>query len=199
MTVRVYISRDSGALCVGAEEVATKLREEAEPRGLAIDIMRTGSRGMYWLEPLVEVATERGRIGYGPVAVKDIDGLLEAGFLQGGNHALSLGLVEEIPFFKNQPRLTFTRVGITDPRSVADYRAHDGYAGLMKAIEAGPEKIIEQVTTSGLRGRGGAGFPTGIKWKTAIPMLRPPGIQGDGGTGAAHQRPVGLAGEVRAR
>ncbi len=166
MTVRVYISRDSGALCVGAEEVATKLREEAERRGLDVDIVRTGSRGMYWLEPLVEIGTERGRIGYGPVAVKDIDGLLDAGFLQGGNHAKSLGLVEDIPFFKNQTRLTFARVGITDPRSVADYRAHDGYAGLMKAIEVGPETIIEQVTTSGLRGRGGAGFPTGIKWKT---------------------------------
>jgi len=166
MTVRVYISRDSGALCVGAEEVATKLREEAERRGLAIDIVRTGSRGMYWLEPLVEIGTERGRIGYGPVAVKDIDGLLDAGFLQGGNHAKGLGLVEDIPFFKNQTRLTFARVGITDPRSVADYRAHDGYAGLMKAIEVEPETIIEQVTTSGLRGRGGAGFPTGIKWKT---------------------------------
>ena len=166
MTVRVYISRDSGALCVGAEEVATKLREEAERRGLDVDIVRTGSRGMYWLEPLVEIGTERGRIGYGPVAVKDIDGLLDAGFLQGGNHAKGLGLVEDIPFFKNQTRLTFARVGITDPRSVADYRAHDGYAGLMKAIEVEPETIIEQVTTSGLRGRGGAGFPTGIKWKT---------------------------------
>ena len=156
MTVRVYISRDSGALCVGAEEVATKLREEAEPRGLAIDIMRTGSRGMYWLEPLVEVATERGRIGYGPVAVKDIDGLLEAGFLQGGNHALSLGLVEEIPFFKNQPRLTFTRVGITDPRSVADYRVHDGYAGLMK----------------GDRGRAGKNHRTGHDLGLARPRRR---------------------------
>ena len=166
MSVRVFIPRDAGALCVGAEEVAIALHKAAETRGFPIEIVRNGSRGMYWLEPLVEVATDQGRVGYGPVAVKDIDGLLDAGFLQGGEHALRLGLVEELPWLKNQTRLTFARVGIVDPRSVEDYRAHKGCDGLKKALEAGPEGIIEEVTTSGLRGRGGAGFPTGIKWKT---------------------------------
>ena len=172
MRARVFISRDSGALCVGAEEVARALFKAAEKRGLDVEIVRTGSRGMYWLEPTIEVARPEGRIGYGPVKPADIDSLLDAGMLDGGKHPLSLGLVEDIPFFKKQTRLTFARVGIIDPRSLEDYKAHGGYKGLDKAIAVGPEAIVEEVVNSGLRGRGGAGFPTGIKWRT-VAQTRP--------------------------
>jgi formate dehydrogenase iron-sulfur subunit len=162
----VYISRDSGALCVGAEEVAAAFRKAFDNRGLDVEIVRTGSRGLYWLEPLVEVATPQGRVGYGPVRVADVDDLLDAGMLDGGKHKLGLGLVEDIPWLKSQTRLTFARCGIVDPRSLEDYKAHKGYKGLEKAVAVGPEATVEEVVTSGLRGRGGAGFPTGIKWRT---------------------------------
>jgi formate dehydrogenase iron-sulfur subunit len=128
--------------------------------------VRTGSRGLYWLEPLIEVARPEGRIGYGPVRIGDVDSLLDAGALEGNAHKFWLGLVENIPWLKNQTRLTFKDCGIVDPRSLEDYKAHGGYKGLTKAIEVGPEAIVEEVVNSGLRGRGGAGFPTGIKWRT---------------------------------
>ncbi len=162
MSACIFISRDSGALCVGAEEVATEFRKAADRKGLAVEIVRTGSRGMYWLEPLVEVETEQGRVGYGPVTPADVEGLLD----QGEKHRLYLGLVEEIPWLKSQTRLTFARCGIVDPRSLDDYRAHKGYQGLEKALAVGPQATVEEVVNSGLRGRGGAGFPTGIKWRT---------------------------------
>ncbi|HET7210657.1 MAG TPA: formate dehydrogenase, partial [Methyloceanibacter sp.] len=166
MSARIYISRDSGALCVGAEEVSTAFRKEFDKRGLKVEIVRTGSRGMYWLEPLVEVERPEGRIGYGPVRVADIDGLIDAGMLDGKSHRLGIGAVEDFPWLKSQTRLTFKNCGIIDPRSLEDYKAHGGYEGLNKAIAAGPKATVEEVITSGLRGRGGAGFPTGIKWRT---------------------------------
>ena len=166
MTARVFISRDSGALCVGANEVAPALSKAADKRGLDVTIVRTGSRGMYWLEPIIEVERPEGRIGYGPVKAADIESLLDAGMLEGGKHPFYLGLIEDIPFFKRQTRLTFARCGIIDPRSLEDYKAHGGYKGLEKALAIGPEATVEEVVNSGLRGRGGAGFPTGIKWHT---------------------------------
>ncbi|MBM3544574.1 MAG: NADH-quinone oxidoreductase subunit NuoF [Alphaproteobacteria bacterium] len=162
MSERMYISRDSGALCVGAEDVTNAFRKAAEKRNLGLEIVRTGSRGLYWLEPLVEVETPRGRVGYGPVGAGDVESLLD----QGEKHPLCLGLVEEIPWLKKQTRLTFARCGIVDPRSLDDYKRHKGYAGLTKALQVGPEATVEEVINSGLRGRGGAGFPTGIKWRT---------------------------------
>ena len=162
MSSRLYIPRDSGALCVGAEDVAAAFRKAAEKRGLEVEIVRTGSRGLYWLEPLVEVETPEGRVGYGPVSVAEVESLLD----EGEKHRLCLGLVEDIPWLKQQTRLTFARCGIVDPRSLEDYKAHKGYVGLKKALEVGPEAIVEEVVNSGLRGRGGAGFPTGIKWRT---------------------------------
>jgi formate dehydrogenase iron-sulfur subunit len=151
---------------VGADQVAAAFSKAIEQRGLDVEIVRPGSRGMYWLEPLVEVATPRGRAGYGPVKPGDVDALLDAGMLEGKGHKLCIGLVEEFPWLKNQTRLTFKNCGIIDPRSLEDYRAHGGYEGLRKAIAVGPEATVEEVITSGLRGRGGAGFPTGIKWRT---------------------------------
>ncbi|CAL1239068.1 formate dehydrogenase beta subunit [Candidatus Methylocalor cossyra] len=168
MTTTVYVPRDSSALGLGAEHVASALQVEAAKRNLPIEIVRNGSRGMYWLEPLVEVVTPAGRVGYGPVQVKDVESLFDAGFLQGRPHPLHLGIVEEIPYFKRQERLTFARVGITDPVSLDDYLAHEGYRGLRRALEMTPAAIVEEVVQSGLRGRGGAAFPTGIKWRTVL-------------------------------
>jgi formate dehydrogenase iron-sulfur subunit len=162
MTARVYIPRDAAALALGADAVAAFLHQAAD-----VEIVRTGSRGLLWLEPMVEVATPAGRIAYGPVSLADIPGLIEAGLLTGGAHPLRLGRPEEIPWLARQTRLTFARCGIVDPLSLDDYRAHGGLKGLARAIEVGSAATIETVTQSGLRGRGGAGFPTGIKWKTA--------------------------------
>ncbi|MFC3675862.1 formate dehydrogenase beta subunit [Ferrovibrio xuzhouensis] len=163
---RLFIPRDAAALAVGVEKVAKAIQAEAARRGQAVEIVRTGSRGLFWLEPLIEVETPAGRIGYGPLKAADVPGLFEAGWLQGGPHASRIGRPEDLPFLKRQTRLTFARCGIVDPLSLDDYKAHGGYRGMTKALSLGPAGIVETVTKSGLRGRGGAGFPTGIKWKT---------------------------------
>jgi formate dehydrogenase iron-sulfur subunit len=168
MSITIFVPRDSASLALGADKVALAIQAEAAKRKLEIRLVRNGSRGMFWLEPLVEVALPGGRVAYGPVSVADVASLFDANFLSGGKHRLALGLTEEIPYLKNQERLTFARVGITDPLSLEDYLAHEGYAGLRNAIKLSPEQIVQQVTDSGLRGRGGAAFPTGIKWKTVL-------------------------------
>jgi len=165
MTVRLFIPRDAGAIAVGADEVALALEQAAAKRSIAIEIVRTGSRGLYWLEPMVELATAAGRVAFGPLTAADAPTLLEA-MTSDGAHPKRLGLADEIPWLKRQTRLTFARCGVIDPRSLDDYRAHGGYKGLKRALSLGPDAILAEVTASGLRGRGGAGFPTGIKWKT---------------------------------
>ncbi len=166
MSITVYVPRDSTAIALGAHAVAAAIEAEAAKRQITIKLVRNGSRGIFWLEPLVEVATAAGRIAYGPVMPEDVASLFDADFLHGGAHALAQGLTEEDPFLKNQERLTFARVGITDPVSLDDYLAHEGFAGLRNALTLTQEQIVQQVTDSGLRGRGGAAFPTGIKWNT---------------------------------
>lgn len=173
MTTTIFVPRDSTALALGADEVAQAIAAEAARRGADVHIVRNGSRGMFWLEPLVEVKTPAGRVAYGPVTEDDVAALFDAGFLTGGQHALALGLTDEIPFLKQQERLTFARVGITDPLSLEDYIAHEGYAGLTRALAMAPEQIVQEVLDSGLRGRGGAAFPTGIKWKTVLAAQSP--------------------------
>jgi len=165
---RVFVPRDAAALSVGADAVAAAVEREAAARGLGLTVVRNGTRGLLWLEPLVEVERPEGRIAYGPVTPEDVPGLFEAGFLEGQPSPLCLGPTEEIPYLKRQERLTFARCGVTDPLSLADYLAHDGFAGLHAALALTPAEIVEQVTASGLRGRGGAGFPTGIKWRTVL-------------------------------
>lgn len=171
--IRVYVPRDAAALSVGADDIAHAIAAEAGPRGAEIRLVRNGSRGMLWLEPLVEVETPQGRIAYGPVTLEDVRDLFDSGFLQGGDHPLRLGPTEQIPYFRNQQRLTFARCGVTDPVSLDDYLAYGGYRGLQRALLMEPGAIVMAVTESGLRGRGGAAFPAGIKWKTVLDAPSP--------------------------
>jgi formate dehydrogenase iron-sulfur subunit len=168
MSTTVYVPRDASARSVGADEVAAAIAARAAAQGIEVRIVRNGSRGMLWLEPLVEVVTPAGRIAYGPVAPGDVDVLFAAGFLEGGIHPLRHGLTDAMPYFARQERLTFARVGLTDPVDLAEYEAHGGLRGLRAAIALRPPQIVEAVLASGLRGRGGAAFPTGIKWKTVL-------------------------------
>jgi len=163
---RIYLPADSAALALGADALAKAIAAEALRLGQSIEIIRTGSRGMHWLEPLVEVATPTGRIGYGPVGVADVAGLFAAEWLQAGEHALCIGQVEAHKFLRRQDRWTFARCGIVDPLSWRDFIEHGGGQGLAWARANGPAATLAAVTASGLRGRGGAGFPAGIKWRT---------------------------------
>ena len=166
--IKIYVSRDAAACGVGANETATAIAAEAQRRGIDIEVIRNGSRGLLWLEPLVEVTTAAGRTAYGPVSAQDVAALFDAGFSAGKPHPLGHGLTSEIPYLKNQERLTYARVGITDPRSVNDYIEYGGYRGLGNALAMEPAAVVAAVTASGLRGRGGAAFPAGIKWKTVL-------------------------------
>ena len=157
--MRVWVPIDAAARALGADDVADAIRREAAARGVEITLTRNGSRGMIWLEPLVEVEIDGVRMGFGPMTPEDVPALFDPG------HPRVLGPVDELPWMKAQSRLTFARVGVIDPLSLDDYQAHGGLAGLRAAIAA-PEVIVQAVTDSGLRGRGGAGFPTGIKWAT---------------------------------
>ncbi|WP_249730065.1 MULTISPECIES: formate dehydrogenase beta subunit [unclassified Chelatococcus] len=216
MTLRIFVPGDSGALAVGADEVAAAIAAEAGKQGLAVTLVRNGSRGLYWLEPLVEVETPAGRIAFGPVTPDEVQELVaglasapadpsppgEGPPRSGGggvgaspeephpsqsfaripsplegrdraaapftSHPLYLGPTEDISFLKRQTRFTFARCGVIDPLSLEDYRAAGGLKGLQAALALTPETIVDQVTQAGLRGRGGAGFPTGIKWKTVL-------------------------------
>lgn len=166
--LRIHVPDDSAALAVGADEVAAAVAAEAQARGLEVEVKRNGTRGLLWLDPLVEIDTSAGRVGYGPVAESDVAALFDAGWLADGciEHPLCLGLVEEIPYLARQQRLTFSRLGVTEPLSLDDYAAHGGWEGLKAAVALPPDAIWQQVLDSGLRGRGGAAFPAGIKWRT---------------------------------
>jgi formate dehydrogenase iron-sulfur subunit len=168
MSTTIYVPGDAAALALGADAVAAAMVKEASRRGIAVKLVRNGSRGMIWLEPLVEVATPQGRIAYGPVSAADVPGLFAAGFLTGGGHGLCHGPTEQISWLARQQRLACRRIGIVDPRSLADYQAQGGGEGLRRARAMAPAEIVRAVTESGLRGRGGAAFPAGIKWQTVL-------------------------------
>ena len=166
--ITVYVPKDSAARSIGADDVAASIAKEAASRNIEISIVRNGSRGALWLEPLVEISTDQGRIAYGPVSVSEVGSLFDVNFLHGGSHHLALGKSEEIPWLARQDRITFARVGISDPLSLADYEKNGGFVGLRRALAMQPEEVVAEVTESGVRGRGGAGFPAGIKWRTVL-------------------------------
>ena len=168
MAYKIYIPRDSSALSLGANDVYKEILKESKERKLDISIIRNGSRGIFWLEPMIEVETSNGRVAYGPISVTDIPSLFDQEFYLGKKHSLFLGITEEISWLKKQERLTYARVGIIDPVDIDDYERHDGFKGLKKSISLSQEDIVKEVTDSGLRGRGGAAFPTGIKWKSVM-------------------------------
>jgi len=184
----VYVPRDSSARSVGADQVAAAIESEAARLGESVEVVRNGSRGMMWLEPLVEVVTAQGRVAYGPVAPGDVAGLFAARFLDGMTHPLGHGPTDEIAWLAEQNRLTFSRVGVIDPLSIEDYVAHGGLVALRRALTMGPQEICDTVTESGLRGRGGAGFPVGVKWRTVLDAPGSPKFvtcnadEGDSGT-----------------
>jgi formate dehydrogenase iron-sulfur subunit len=168
MTITVYVPGDSSAVSLGADAVARSIMAEAAKRSASVRLVRNGSRGLFWLEPMVEVTTPAGRTAYGPVTPADVASLFEKDFLHGGEHPLGLGLAERIPYLSRQERLTFSRVGVVDPVSLDDYLTSGGYRGLQRALEIGDAATVQAVADSGLRGRGGAAFPAGIKWKTVL-------------------------------
>ena len=166
MATRIYVPRETAAISVGADDVAIAIARQAKESGESIELIRNGSWGATWLEPLVEVVVDDQRIAYGNVDAGDVAGLFEAGLLQGGEHKKRMGPVDEIPYLVNQDRWTFWRCGLINPLSVEDFSAHQGFNAITKAFEIGQQAVIDAIKTSGLRGRGGAGFPAGIKWQT---------------------------------
>ena len=162
--MKIYVPRDAAAKALGADDVAAAVMAEGLRRGVAVELVRNGSRGMVWLEPLVEVVTDAGRVAFGPLDAGDVAAL----FGDLSLHPKALGLTDALPWMVAQTRLTFARVGVIDPLSLDDYRAHGGLTGLQRALAMDGAGIVAEVTASGLRGRGGAGFPTGIKWKTVL-------------------------------
>jgi formate dehydrogenase iron-sulfur subunit len=168
MAVKIYVPKDATACALGSDAVADAIVKRARGRGLEVVVIRNGSRGAFWLEPLVEVETGEGRLAFGPVAPEDVAGLFEAGFPGRADHALALGTIDGVAWLASQQRLTFARAGWTDPLSLEDYCSMEGYSGLVKALEMEPQAIVDEVRESGLRGRGGAAFPTGIKWQTVL-------------------------------
>jgi len=164
----VFIPADTTACALGADEVAAEVALQAQAQGLEVEIIRNGSRGAFWLEPLVEIESDHGRIAFGPVTADDVFTLFDAGFPAACEHELYLGKVSDMEWLARQDRLTFARAGKTDPLNLDDYKAHGGYDGLNRALKLSADEIVEAVTESGLRGRGGAAFPTGIKWRTVL-------------------------------
>ena len=163
---KIYVPRETAAVSVGADEVALAIAQAAKKDAADIELIRNGSWGATWLEPLVEVEVDGTRIAYGNVTVDDVVEMFDADLLGGGEHARRLGPINEIPYLINQDRWTFWRCGLVNPLSIEDFELHQGFKALQKAFADGPEAVLDAVSDSGLRGRGGAGFPTGIKWRT---------------------------------
>ncbi len=166
--IKVYVPLDTTAVSLGADIVAKKISKLAKENNQEVEIIRNGSWGMFWLEPLVEVEINNERIAYGPVAPEVVEHLFTSKFLEGGNHPLRLGDVQKLPFLQKQTRLCFERVGKIDPVNIEDYKKHNGYTVLEQTFNSSPQHIIEEVKEGQLRGRGGAAFPTWIKLNSTL-------------------------------
>ena len=166
--MRIYVPQDTTAVALGADAVALALQAEASSSGIELELVRNGSRGMFACEPLLEVQQGEQRIAFGPVAAQDVVGLIEALSVDAAAHPLYLGPVADIPWLRAQQRLTFARAGQGDPLCLENYCALEGFRGLQNALGMDAAAVVAQVTESGLRGRGGAAFPAGIKWQTVL-------------------------------
>lgn len=175
--VKLYLPQDTCTLALDGDQIAAEIQHIAASKGLEIELIRNGSRGLFWLEPLLEVETKQGRIAYGPVTLDQLDSLINQDLLDDtlADHPLYLGLTEEIPYLKQQQRFTFQRAGLSDPTDLQAYRQDGGFRGLATALQLSPQQIVDQIKASGLRGRGGAAFPTGIKWQTVLDAQADPG------------------------
>jgi formate dehydrogenase iron-sulfur subunit len=169
---RIFVPRETAAISVGADEVALEIARVAKKTGSEVELIRNGSWGASWLEPLVEVEVDGARIAYGNVDAGEVMSLFDSGFLEGGQHERRLGPIDSIPYLIEQDRWTFWRCGLINPLSIEDFELHQGFKALCKALLDGPESVLDAVADSGLRGRGGAGFPTGIKWRTVAKAIK---------------------------
>lgn len=167
-SITAYVPADASAVALGADDIAAAIEKHCASLGLSLNLIRNGSRGLTWLEPLVEIDQGSGRIGFGPMTVDNVDSVMQSISEAGSEHELSLGAVDDLPLFAQQQRLTFARVGLIDPLSLDDYLDNDGYQGLQNALKVSAQEIVTAITDSGLRGRGGAAFPAGIKWQTVL-------------------------------
>ena len=166
--MRLFIPRDTTATALGAEDLAAQALALIQEKSLEIDLVRNGSRGAFWLEPLLELELDNQRLAFGPVTSADFPAILEASREALRQHPLCLGDITALEWLQSQQRITFARAGVGDPLSLADYQAQGGFLGLKKALAMNPQAIVDEVKASGLRGRGGAAFPAGIKWQTVL-------------------------------
>ena len=171
--IDIFIPQDTTSLALGSDQVASLLMELSNDRGLDVNLTRNGSRGMFWLEPLLEVEFEDDRVGFGPVTLADVPSIID--ILEDSQddfnnitHPLFLGRVENIEYLAKQQRLTFKRSGLCDPTCIKSYQNLSGFEGLTRALPLSSQSIVDEIKNSGLRGRGGAAFPAGIKWQTVL-------------------------------
>ena len=166
---KLFVPQDTTAVAVGAEQVAVAFQAAIDTTDSSYSVVRNGSRGAFWLEPMVEVECGDQRATFGPVTANDASSILACCELgHPDRHALYLGSVDDLEWLKGQTRMMFSRCGVGDPVDIDGYRAMGGFSGLSSALDLSAQGIVDEIKTSGLRGRGGAAFPTGIKWQTVL-------------------------------
>ncbi|MCG3208458.1 MAG: Electron transport complex subunit RsxC [Anaerolineae bacterium] len=171
MTTTIRIGMSTSDLAAGAQETFVALQTAIRRRGLPVELKQTGSLGASHREPVIEVAQNGDSTLYGPVTPERIAPLLDQHFGAGSRGVSPEWVISrradrsDYPFLGKQVRVTTQLCGIIDPHSLDDYLAHDGYKALLEAIKMTPEAVVQAIKDSKLRGRGGAGFPTGIKWE----------------------------------
>ncbi|GAB4173338.1 MAG: NADH-quinone oxidoreductase subunit NuoF [Calditrichia bacterium] len=171
---KLIVGYGSCGIAAGAKKVYEALESYITEKNVPIELDKTGCIGMCYREPLIEFRTkdqEKGVI-YGDVTPDMAIQLLETFVADQPLPDTNVVKAEDKPaeeegFYKNQIRIVLRNAGIIDPEKIDDYKDKDGFQGLERALSMSPEQVIEEVKQSGLRGRGGAGFPTGLKWQFA--------------------------------